>query len=617
MKKRRRENLRHRVFSRRAKTGAPRIRQFLCLWLGALALAAAASIAIAGSLTRAEEQLNEADAVRLSDYGRFSSLVRDLGARSTRLDPPSLQHLRYLEGWKDAYDGNYATAIRELESVVSTTRDQTLRFRAQITAVNVLIIAARYEQAFVTLADLLKELPEIRNGSAREQALFVAGELYNAVGQYDLGLYYGKLLERDNWRGLGVCKGPTIWLEALFKSGKLTANDPSLQSAIDTCLKLGLPGHATSLRTFAAQLYLTHGRPEQAIGLLQSTYAVASGTRYPRLISEYDALLAQGYLAEGDAAEAREFALKTLSAGVKNAFTEPVTTASRILYKLARQQGDSKAALEYHEEYTAEKLGYLNDLSARQLAYEKVTHENLAKQLEIQALSRQNRVLELERRLAAKEVEATRLYGVILTLILAFIGLWALLTKRSQLHFKKLSRLDGLTGISNRLHFIECAEAALAYAKKSGQEVSLALFDLDYFKSINDRFGHATGDFVLRRTVEVCKEYLRRSDIFGRFGGEEFSVLLPGCGLEAARERAEQLRQTINGVQAEQRGEQAAASASFGIASSAVSGYELSRLLAHADAALYRAKRAGRNRVMAYDTAETGEVKVIVPPAQA
>lgn len=225
-------------------------------------------------------------------------------------------------------------------------------------------------------------------------------------------------------------------------------------------------------------------------------------------------------------------------------------------------------------------------------------------------------MLALKRQLAAKEVEATRLYGVILTLVLVFIGLWAVWTKRSQLHFKTLSRIDGLTGISNRLHFMERAEAALAYARKSGHDVCLVLFDLDHFKAINDRFGHAVGDFVLQRTATLCRDYLRRSDVFGRFGrfgGEEFSVALPGCRLEEAREQAEQLRQIINRIEAEHHGVRATASASFGIASSAVSGYELTRLLANADAALYRAKRAGRDCVMAYDTAESGEVRAITP----
>ena len=92
-------------------------------------------------------------------------------------------------------------------------------------------------------------------------------------------------------------------------------------------------------------------------------------------------------------------------------------------------------------------------------------------------------------------------------------------------------------------------------------------------------------------------------------------MLLPGCRLEEARGQAEQLRQTICGIQTEHRGAPVTASASFGIACSATSGYDLARLLAHADAALYRAKREGRNCVMTYDTAESGEVKALGPAA--
>jgi diguanylate cyclase (GGDEF)-like protein len=180
-----------------------------------------------------------------------------------------------------------------------------------------------------------------------------------------------------------------------------------------------------------------------------------------------------------------------------------------------------------------------------------------------------------------------------------FIGLWAYRTKRSQLHFQTLSRLDGLTGICNRPHFIALADKALEASRRNGGHVCMLLCDLDHFKQINDRYGHATGDFVLKRTVAACSAHLSKSAIFGRFGGEEFAILLPNCDSEEARHRAEQLRIAIAGITAYQ-GDSArvTVSASFGIACSGVSGLELGQLLAHADAALYEAKRAGRNRVM-------------------
>jgi diguanylate cyclase (GGDEF)-like protein len=182
-----------------------------------------------------------------------------------------------------------------------------------------------------------------------------------------------------------------------------------------------------------------------------------------------------------------------------------------------------------------------------------------------------------------------------------FIALWAYRTKRSQLHFMKLSQVDSLTGIANRPRFIQLAEAILETARKSQQQASVVLCDLDHFKAINDRFGHAAGDHVLRQAVIACQSHLRVSDIFGRVGGEEFGVVLPGCGLEDAKQRAERLRMALNAIDPTYEGERCQVSGSFGVTSTELSGYELRQLLADADSALYRAKATGRDRVMPYD----------------
>ena len=241
-------------------------------------------------------------------------------------------------------------------------------------------------------------------------------------------------------------------------------------------------------------------------------------------------------------------------------------------------------------------------MSARQLAYEKVVHENLADKLQLAALNEQKRVLQLQKELGAKAVENSRLYITLLITILGFVGLWAYKVKRSQLHFMNVSRLDGLTGISNRHSFIGSAESALQQGQKTDQELCILLFDLDHFKSINDRHGHAMGDYVLQQTVAKCRQHLSPDDLFGRFGGEEFSILLPGVGVDQAWQRAEQLRIAIAGIVASAGGAESKVSASFGISASAASGCELRQLLAHADAALYQAKRAGRDRVVIYDS---------------
>jgi diguanylate cyclase (GGDEF)-like protein len=391
-------------------------------------------------------------------------------------------------------------------------------------------------------------------------------------------------------------------LEALYRSGRL-GDVAQFVKAIDTCLEINERLRANAIRTYIARSYIDQGRNRDAIDLLSKHYDEARASKYWRLICEYESLLATAYRNSGNRTAAQQFALLAVgNERNRSQFIEPVVSAYRLLYQLALEQGDTKAALAYHEKYGAADKGYLDDVSARQIAYERAKHEAAANRLQIDALNKQNEVLQLQQQLGKKAVETSRLYIALLIVMAVFIALFAYRTKRSQLHFMKLSRVDGLTGIDNRPHFIEQAERALEASRKLEQEVCVILCDLDHFKSINDKFGHAAGDHVLRQAVQACRVHLRASDLFGRFGGEEFCVLLQGCSLNDARLRCEQLRGAIATITPDGGNPGSHVSASFGVAATASSGYELRQLLAHADAALYRAKYAGRNCVVLYDT---------------
>ncbi len=256
------------------------------------------------------------------------------------------------------------------------------------------------------------------------------------------------------------------------------------------------------------------------------------------------------------------------------------------------------AALAFLEKYLVADKGYLTEVSAKALAYQTVAQQVLAKKQQIDALNKQNQILTLQQKLNKKAVEASRLYIVLLLLVLASIALWTYKIKRSQLRFMKLARRDGLTGIFNRQHFVNEAELLLQYCRKSSRDACLVLIDLDHFKAVNDTHGHAVGDRVLQRAVEACMTCLRSTDIFGRLGGEEFGILLPECTLAQVLVRAEQVRLAIATASADDDVPGVPISASFGVSSVVHSGYELRQLLIHADKALYRAKREGRNRIV-------------------
>jgi diguanylate cyclase (GGDEF)-like protein len=176
----------------------------------------------------------------------------------------------------------------------------------------------------------------------------------------------------------------------------------------------------------------------------------------------------------------------------------------------------------------------------------------------------------------------------------AFIVLVLSKERAVRIH-KDAAAMDELTGLLNRRGFFTAAQQLIARQAKQQQPVSALMFDLDHFKSINDRFGHAVGDEALRVFADTLSASLRASDVVGRFGGEEFVALLPG-NLADATVGAERVRVAFEQAGAKFAGHRIGATVSIGAASGAMV-LDVATLLKAADAALYRAKDGGRNRV--------------------
>ena len=167
--------------------------------------------------------------------------------------------------------------------------------------------------------------------------------------------------------------------------------------------------------------------------------------------------------------------------------------------------------------------------------------------------------------------------------------------ERVALVHKTAAMTDLLTGLFNRRAFLEAADRLIAQHARKSLPVSVMLFDLDKFKSINDRFGHATGDDALKVFAGAVSTSMRDTDVIGRLGGEEFAAIIPGNAAEAAMV-ANRVRLAFQAVGVEISGHQIGATVSIGVASM-LAPVEIDILLARADAALYRAKANGRNRV--------------------
>jgi len=186
--------------------------------------------------------------------------------------------------------------------------------------------------------------------------------------------------------------------------------------------------------------------------------------------------------------------------------------------------------------------------------------------------------------------------ALLFTIAIAFI-LLAMAKERTEHRHKTAALIDPLTGISNRRAFLQDGEAQLKRQTTDPRPMAVMLLDLDNFKSINDRFGHAVGDRVLEIFADVSSGCLRRIDLFGRLGGEEFAALLRDTTRERALAVAEQIRRSFADATREVEGRPVGGTVSIGIVISHDAVLDLSALLAQADHALYRAKDSGRNRV--------------------
>jgi len=161
----------------------------------------------------------------------------------------------------------------------------------------------------------------------------------------------------------------------------------------------------------------------------------------------------------------------------------------------------------------------------------------------------------------------------------------------------RLTTIDGLTQISNKRHFLETLEREIARGQRYRRPLSLVMFDLDHFKTINDTFGHLAGDYVLKHLASAVKQRIRREDVFARYGGEEFAIVLPEISISAAMTLAEKIRQLVERHEFRFEKTKIAVTISVGVASTDDRDLDAETLIKLADEQLYAAKAGGRNQV--------------------
>jgi len=318
-------------------------------------------------------------------------------------------------------------------------------------------------------------------------------------------------------------------------------------------------------------------------------------------VKETQALLARIDLANGRADKALTKLNEVLDQGGADLLPSRVAALFQLRARANAALGNYAGAYidltEYVRRYAA-----ANDVERSKAAASLRARFETDREIERNALLK--RELGVSREQSQRQAQQLRWNAIVVTsgvLVIALLIYFLIANRRYRQQLVKLASLDGLTGLPNRRRTAELATAALANATVSESALTIAILDMDHFKIINDRCGHATGDFVLKEFARVGREALRDSDVLGRWGGEEFLLIMPGATSEIAQASLERIRTLVFGIHLPASGAGLRVSLSAGLATSLRHGRSLDEMIARADSALYAAKNEGRDLVRVAD----------------
>jgi diguanylate cyclase (GGDEF)-like protein len=265
----------------------------------------------------------------------------------------------------------------------------------------------------------------------------------------------------------------------------------------------------------------------------------------------------------------------------------------RELALIHQQRKEFEQATIYFNRLDVVSKRVMNNKLSNQLAFQAAKFKSLDRQHQISNLTRNNELNELRSKLDDNKIKLL-IISIVLIVLLAIIS--TIIIYKKSLHFRRDSYRDGLTNIHNRRWFDQHLRKRLKSLQKN-QSLCLVIFDLDNFKSINDKYGHAVGDTVIQSVCESVKTQIRNNDPFARIGGEEFALILENGTLYDAKSRVEKCRAAISSISFSGELIDINISASFGICCSIQADNNFESIFKQADEAMYRSKKNGRNQV--------------------
>lgn len=547
-----------------------------------------------------EQKLALSDSIKLYDHDRFISILTDIESTNDQLTPRQQSRLKYLQAYKLAYDNKRKVAINLYQQVLDSSTDADVRIPALSSLIYNYGYLQEWENGLNHIDILLPQLSSINVPGERVRAYESLINFYNKIGEYELAVQHLQSLMRLDLDEKQLCIANMLEVEALSGSGDLQNHIASVPERISLCEKVDVMIAVGNIKLYLAEFLLSQGESSEALDLLSNQITVAENTGYTPLIASIYGGLAQAYFEENVIEEAKYYALEIVNNLQFRQFSPPLIKAYDTLHKVASEEQDFESAYKYLNEFEKLNTIQLESEKRKNLAVQQAKNNAIRNANRISLLDKENTILKTQAELAKEQAENGRMaLGLVSSFVLLMV-VWIYRSRKNQVRLKKLAEIDGLTGVSNRYHFNRTVAQQLTHAEKQYQAVSFILFDLDHFKSINDNFGHQVGDWALQEAVIAARNVCREHDIIGRMGGEEFAILLCGCDMAKALQIAELCRTAIERIDTIDSGYRYRISASFGVSDAKTCGYNVDKLFAGADAALYQSKNSGRNRVYQY-----------------
>ncbi|QYJ85119.1 GGDEF domain-containing protein [Shewanella mesophila] len=546
--------------------------------------------------------LDELKVSLIAEPSKSSELIQYLKENVRSLTQEQQARFLTLESNKELYNGMYDKAYRLLVSAEKLSHSASLLNSIHLYQATSLIALRNYQGALEAMSKNLSRIEEIDDVTIKMTSYLRLANLYLDLEVFEEVQRYASLaLELSK----GISSKEQCYAKLLLSASalKLAHYQESEQAFAKTksyCSEHHIPLIVAMSDKGLGDSALKLGKFDTAKKHLLSALNQYQKFQFQLELNDVNSLLAETYLSLSDLDNAINYAQMVMSLPDEISHFEAKKRATKVMAVALEKRGDFEQAYNYLGDYLKLSDSLIDETKAKAYAYQMAKFENAEKTREIKMLNQdralytsQQKVVELER------YNESLALMILLGCSVGFVifGMTMFIQQRK---YKRISQLDQLTGIFNRGTGQDFAENLFIDVLAHRGVFSVIMFDLDYFKTINDTLGHSAGDWALKRVVEAVNPLLKSRDLFVRMGGEEFAIFLPYMSAEEALHLAEKCRVAIDNISTRPHYSKLSITASFGVCTSLENDLSLDPMMKRADAAMYQAKHSGRDCVVEY-----------------